>query len=187
MNLEEFNELIKTTGTIKALSDALFFSDSMTQRALKITDRMNHGYHTPEEMRALLSELIDKPVPEHTFLIPPFYTDFGLNIIIGDGCYINIGCTIQDQGGVTIGNGCQIGHHVTMVTINHDSDPAHRGDLHPEPIVIGNDVWIGANATILPGVTIGDGAIVGAGSVVTKDVPARAVVAGVPAKIIKNV
>ena len=91
----------------------------------------------------------------------------------------------QDAGGITIGDGCLIGHNATFTTLNHSLDPARRADMTPAPIVLGRDVWLGASVTITPGVTIGDGAIVGAGSVVTKDVPANAIVAGVPARLIR--
>ncbi len=94
---------------------------------------------------------------------------------------------MQDQGGITIGDGCLIGHNVVLATLNHSMDPAHRADLIPEPVHIGRRVWIGANATVLPGVTIGDGAIVAAGAVVAGDVPENTVVGGVPAKVIKKI
>ena len=118
-------------------------------------------------------------------LFPPFHTDFGMNIHIGGHVTFNAGVCIQDQGGVWIGEGSLLGHNVVLVTLNHDLDPAKRAALHPTPIVIGRNVWIGSNATVLQGVTIGDGAVVAAGAVVTKDVPANAVVGGVPAKVIK--
>ena len=88
-------------------------------------------------------------------------------------------------GRITIGNGVLIGHNVVLSTLNHDPAPARRAWLHPAPIVIGDRVWIGSNATVLPGVTIGDGAIVAAGAVVTKDVAPNTVVAGVPARLLR--
>ena len=94
---------------------------------------------------------------------------------------------MQDQGGIYIDDGALIGHHVVLATLNHDLDPARRGDLHPAPIRIEKNVWIGSNATILQGVTIGDGAVVAAGAVVNRDVPANTVVGGVPAKVIKTI
>lgn len=119
-------------------------------------------------------------------LIPPFYTDCGKNIHIGEHVFINTGCTMQDQGGIYIGDGTLIGHHAMIATLNHDFDPEKRQELHPAPVRIGKDVWLGANVTILPGVTIGDGAIIAAGAVVAKDVPANTVAAGVPARIVKK-
>ena len=100
--------------------------------------------------------------------------------------FINACCKFQDQGGIEIGNGVLIGHNVTLATLNHDERPEFRQNIHPKPIKIGDNVWIGSNATILQGVTIGNGAIIGANAVVTKDVPDNCVVAGVPAKKIKD-
>ena len=119
-------------------------------------------------------------------LFPPFTTDCGKNISLGKEVFLNAGCRFQDQGGITIGNGVLIGHNVVLATLNHDPAPARRDWLHPAPIVIGDRVWIGSNATVLPGITIGDGAIVAAGAVVTKDVAPNTVVAGVPARVLKD-
>ena len=97
-----------------------------------------------------------------------------------------MGCRFQDTGGITIGEGSLIGHGSTLTTLNHGVDPDRRADMAPAPVVIGRKVWLGAAVTVVPGVTIGDGAIVGAGAVVTKDMPANAVVAGVPAKVLRE-
>ena len=88
---------------------------------------------------------------------------------------------------MTIGDGCLIGHNVVFATLNHDENPANRIAMTYAPIVLGKNVWVGSNSTILQGVTIGDGAIVAAGAVVTKDVPANTIVGGVPAKPIRNI
>ena len=93
-----------------------------------------------------------------------------------------MGCTFQDAGGITVGDGTLIGHGSTVTTLNHGVDPARRVDMAPAPVVIGRNVWVGASVTVVPAVTIGDGAIAGAGAVVAKDVAANTVVAGVPAK-----
>ena len=93
----------------------------------------------------------------------------------------------QDQGGIEIGDNVLIGQQVVIATINHDLTPSIRANMFPAPVKIGNSVWIGAHATILSGVTIGDNAVIAAGAVVTKDVPANAIVGGVPAKIIKQI
>ena len=156
-----------------------------SREAQRITMEINTKVHEPEEMAALFSRLIGKPVGEGFGLFPPFYTDFGKNITIGDHVFINSDCKFQDQGGITIEEGALIGHGVVLATLNHDFDPAKRQQLHPAPIHIGKGVWIGANATVTAGVTIGDNAIIAAGAVVNKDVPANAIYGGVPAKFIK--
>ncbi|HJB43397.1 MAG TPA: sugar O-acetyltransferase, partial [Candidatus Coprenecus merdipullorum] len=92
-----------------------------------------------------------------------------------------------DHGGVRIGDGCQIGHNVVFATLNHFLEPEKRKMTHSAPIVLGKNVWVGSNATILQGVTIGDNAVIGAGAVVTGDIPANTVAAGVPAKVIKHI
>lgn len=158
-----------------------------SQEALRITGELNTGYHPAAEVRDLLAALTGRPIDEGVTLFPPFTSDFGRNIHLGRGVFINAGCRFQDQGGIHIGDRALIGHNVVIATLNHGLDPAHRADLLPAPVVIGAGVWIGANATILPGVTIGDDAVVGAAAVVTKDVPAGAVVVGSPARVVRSV
>ena len=94
--------------------------------------------------------------------------------------------SIRDQGGIEIGDGAMMGHNVVLAAINHDLNSANNRKNHYAPVKIGNHVWIGANATILPGVTIGDWAVVAAGAVVTKDVPELTIVGGVPAKVLET-
>jgi len=101
--------------------------------------------------------------------------------------FFNMGCTFQDLGGISIGDGAQIGHNVTLCTLNHGLAPEERQTIFPSPIVIGKNVWIGAGASVLPGVTVGDNAIIAAGAVVSRNVPENAVVAGVPARVIRMV
>ena len=148
---------------------------------------MNSSYHTPEELREIMERLIGKQVDDTFRLFPPFYTDFGKNIKIGKNVFINSGCHFQDQGGITIGNDVLIGHNVVLATINHDLAPSQNRKNHYAPVTISNNVWIGSNATILPGVTIGEWAVVAAGAVVTKNVEPYTVVGGNPAKLIKTV
>ena len=155
------------------------------QEALQTINELNTGYRSPEEVRALLSRLTGKTVDESVAVFPPFYSEFGKNLTLGKEVFINLGCRFQDTGGITIGDGSLIGHGSTLTTLDHAIDPDRRADMIPAPIVIGRKVWLGAAVTVVPGVTIGDGAIVGAGAVVTKDVPANAIVAGVPAKLIR--
>ncbi len=158
-----------------------------SQEALRIAAELNGHDNTPAEVRALMSELTVREVPESFRMFPPFTSDFGKNIHIGENVFVNSGCRFQDQGGITIGDGCLIGHNAVITTIDHDMLPSRRADMHPAPVVLGKGVWFGANVTVMPGVTIGDGAVVGAGAVVTKDVPANAIVVGVPAKQVGTV
>ena len=162
----------------------------MTQlsfEAMKIKSEINNSFHEPQELRELFSRLIGKEVDEGFGLFPPFTTDCGKNITVGKNVFINSGCRFQDQGGITIGDNALIGHNVVIATLNHDMNPEKRGSLIPSPVKIGNRVWIGAGAIILPGVTIGDNSVVGAGSVVTKDIPENTVAVGSPARVIRSI
>ena len=163
------------------------FMDAMSDRARRITCKMNGTYHSQAELRALMGRLFGRPVDPTFRLFPPFHTDFGQNIHIGRNVFINAGCHFQDHGGVTLGDGTLVGHNVVFATLNHDLDPARRAAMTPAPIVVGRNVWIGSNATILQGVTIGDGAVVAAGAVVTRDVEPNTVVGGVPARLIRRI
>lgn len=186
----ELNELLD----IFNAGDALIMDDEAAEacnyyaeEAQKITCEMNYDFHTLEETRNLFSKLIGKEVSDDFRVFPPFFTDFGKNIHLGDNVFINADCKFQDQGGIYIGNDVLIGHNVVLATLNHDENPENRANLIAAPIKIGNKVWIGSNATILPGVTVGDGAIIAAGAVVTKDVEENSIVAGVPARFIRKV
>lgn len=186
MTLEEFKDFVKT-GKPLDTEEIHQLMDDMSNEARRITFRLNSAYHTPDEVRAVLSELFGYKVPDTFRVFPPFYTDFGKNITVGEGVFINACCHFQDHGGVILGDGCQIGHNVVFATLNHGLAPEERVSTIPAPIILGKNVWVGSNATILQGVTIGDNAVVGAGAVVTKDVPANTVVGGVPAKFIKSI
>lgn len=158
----------------------------LAQRALRLTMELNNTYHTPEEIREIMTQLTGREIPDSFNMFPPFYTDCGINLHIGNNVFFNSGCRFQDQGGIYIDDNTMIGHNVVLATINHDLNPANRGTNLPEPIHIGRNVWIGANATVLPGVTIGDNAVIAAGAVVTKDVPENTVVGGVPARVLRG-
>lgn len=157
----------------------------LCQEAIQTGMELNNQYHTPEEICEIMGRLTGKKIDESFRLFPPFYTDFGKNITIGKDVFINSGCHFQDQGGIFIGDGALIGHNVVLATVNHDLNPAKNRRNHFAPVKIGAHAWIGSNATILSGVTVGDWAVVAAGAVVTRDVPAMTVVGGVPAKVIK--
>ena len=187
MNLKEYNKLIQEKGYIPAGSEAFSFMHTMAMEARKITMQINTILHSNTEIQALFSELIGKPIDDGFCLFPPIHTEFGKNISIGKDCFINADCVFQDHGGIFIGDNCLIGPQVVFATLNHGEEPSKRKDLIPKKIVLKNNVWVGAKATILQGVTIGENAIVAAGAVVTKDVPANTVVAGVPARVIKTI
>ncbi len=187
MDMTEFLEQLNSGTPVQGGGEAHRFMHGVSQEALRITAEINGSYHEPPQLRALFSRLIGQPVDESFGLFPPFYTDCGKNIHIGKNVFINMGCKFQDQGGIFIGDGALIGHNVVLATLNHAISPGDRATMIPAPIHIGRHVWIGANATVLPGVTIGEGAIVAAGAVVTKDVPKNTMVGGVPARVIRTI
>ncbi len=123
------------------------------------------------------------------FVKPPFHCDYGYNISVGNNFFANFDCVFLDAAPIRIGDNCMIGPKTCIYAIGHPLDPSERrrGIGLPAPVSIGDDVWIGGGVTILPGVTVGDGAVVGAGSVVTHDVPPYTVVAGNPARIIREI
>ena len=187
MELKEYLNYINSGKKIIGGSpEHLFMSESL-QEALKITHQINDEYHTPEEIQELFAKLTKTPINPTLGLIPPFNTDFGKNIHIGENVFINSGCKMQDQGGILIGNDVLIGHNACLLTLNHDMNPECRADMIPKAIHIEDKVWLGSNVTVLPGVRIGEGAIVAAGAVVTKDVSPNTIVGGVPAKLIKKI
>lgn len=187
MTLNEFLSAFENGQPVRADSDAMRYSGWISHQAMKLTTELNSSYHTPEEIQEIFSKLTGKQVDKTFGMFPPFYTDCGKNITVGKNVFINSGCRFQDQGGISIGDGTLIGHNVVLATLNHGIAPDERHDLFPAPIHIGKNVWIGANAAVLPGVTIGDNAVIAAGAVVTKDVSACTVVAGVPAKVIRKI
>ena len=186
MELREFLDCMDAGKRVVSGSETQRFMSAASFEVMELTNKLSAS-HDLGEIQELFAQITGKPVNRTFSLFPPFYTDFGKNITVGDHVFINSGCHFQDQGGITIGEGSLIGHNVVLATLNHEMDPEHRKDLHPAPIKIGRHVWIGANATVCPGVTIGDGAVVAAGAVVVKDVPAKAIVGGVPAKLIRYI
>ena len=187
MTNEEFIQEMKSGKVITGGSPVHAKMHELSQEAIRITMQINNAYHNHEEIIALMSELTGTRIHESFGLFPPFYTDCGKNTRIGKRVFINAGCKFQDQGGITIGDDVLIGHNCVIATLNHVMDPEHRADMTAAPVHIHDKVWVGANVTILQGVTIGEGAIIAAGAVVNKDVPARTIVGGTPAKIIKHI
>lgn len=159
--------------------------DKLISEAQKIIAEMNTGYHSSTQVRTLFSRLTGADVPESFWLLPPFYTDFGKNIRVGENVFINHSCEFMDRGGITIANGVLFGPKVNLITIGHPINPVNRRSTVCAPIIIEENAWIGVGASIMPGITVGKNAIVSAGAVVTKNVPPKSIVAGVPAKVIK--
>jgi len=147
--------------------------------------QMNNAVN-PEEITQILSRILDKELQD-VAVFTPIYINCGKHITIGKNVFINFDCTFLALGGITIEDDVLIGPKVSLITENHPLNPEDRKGLFGKPIVIKKNAWIGANATILPGVTIGENAVVAAGAVVSKDVPDNTIVGGVPAKFIKNV
>lgn len=139
---------------------------------------------SPAERRDLLRQKMGE-VGEGAIIRPPFHCDYGYNIRLGHGAFLNFNCIILDVCEVEIGDQTQIGPAVQILTADHPRDPAQRaeGVEFGKPVTIGRNVWIGGGAVILPGVTIGDDAVIGAGSVVTRDVPEGATAVGNPARV----
>ena len=139
-----------------------------------------------EGNRKLLAQILGRELDESSTILPPFYVDYGKNITIGKNVWVQQCCTFFDRGGIVIGDDVFIAPKVNLITLNHVMNPFERSSTIAKPIKIGNRVWIGIAATIMPGVTVGDNSIIAAGAVVTKDVPPNCIVAGVPAKKIKE-
>ncbi len=156
------------------------------EQTRSLVAELNGRYHTPDEITSLLSDIWGQETVE-VRMFPPFYTAFGKLTKVGKGVFINFGCTFLDQGGITIEDGVFIAPDVKLLTEGHPEDPALRHTLVTAPIHIGRNVWIGAGAMILPGVTIGENAIIAAGAVVNRDVPANMIVGGVPARELREI
>ena len=138
-------------------------------------------------IREVFEELTGKPVDESFMLIPPFFADYGLNITVGRSVFIHQGCMFMGHGAIDISDQVMIGPKVNLVTAGHPLEPDRRRRfITSAPITVGRNVWIGAAATVLPGVDIGADAVVAAGAVVTRDVPQATLVAGVPATVIRD-
>ena len=157
------------------------------QRTMRLVAEMNSGWRTEEEVRDRLSEITGHPVPPDMRAFLPLNINYGPGVTFGRDCFLNFGCTLLSIGGITISDGAFIGPHCVLATEVHPEEPATRHTLLTKPIVIGRNAWLGASVTVLAGVTIGENAIVAACSVVTKDVPANAVVAGTPAKFVRPI
>ncbi|NEU07992.1 sugar O-acetyltransferase [Flavihumibacter sp. R14] len=158
----------------------------VVSRTIRLSAALNVSTDTGQ-IRDRLSEIIGSQIDRSTIIFVPFYTNFGRHIRFGKNVFVNHACSFLDMGGITIEDDVQIGPKVNLITENHPIEPSERKHLDLRAIVIRRNAWIGAGATILPGVTVGENAIVAAGAVVNRDVPANTIVGGVPAKIIRGI
>jgi acetyltransferase-like isoleucine patch superfamily enzyme len=159
------------------------------KRAMAITARLNRlGYDDAAEVRALFGELTGQTVDESFVLIPPFFTESGVNIRVGRSVFINQNCTLYDLGGIEIGDDVLIGPNVSIITSGHPLAPSERrSGVTASPVRIERNVWIAAGAIIIGGVTVGENSVVAAGAVVTKDVAPNSLVGGNPARLIRSI
>jgi acetyltransferase-like isoleucine patch superfamily enzyme len=157
--------------------------------AIALTERLNRlPYADQDAIRAAWAELTNTEIDPTFRLIPPVYSDQGINIRVGRNVFINQNCTLSDIGGITIGDEVFVGPNVSLITSGHPIDPAlRRRRICAAPIVIERGVWLCAGATVLHGVTVGEDSVVAAGAVVTRDVPAGVVAGGVPARVLRPV
>lgn len=156
---------------------------------LKTQKRIFKLNHTADskKVKKIFAKIINPKSANDFWLMPPFFTDFGRNILLGKSVFINTNCTFMDRGGIKIGDNAYIAPNVLLITINHHKNPHKRRFTQCKKITIGKNVWIGAGAIICPGVSIGDGAIIAAGAVVVKNVPENAIVGGNPARVIGEI
>jgi maltose O-acetyltransferase len=154
-------------------------------RAQELLERYNATRHSEHELRTRLLHELLADVGEGVVIRPPFRCDYGSRIAIGARTFVNFDCVMLDVAPIRIGTACQIATGVHIVTAAHPVDPEPRrlGWESAEPITVGDNVWLGSGVVVCPGVTIGDDTVVGAGAVVTRDLPARVVAVGVPARV----
>lgn len=173
--------------------ELVYISDEEVFKEQKIARRLTQELNTVdrsdfEAIKTIIQKLLGK-ADDTAFINPPFYCDYGTHIEVGKNFFANYNCTMLDVGKIRIGDNVQIAPNVAIYTAGHPVHPATRNTLYEYGIdvTIGDNVWIGGNVVICPGVTIGDNAVIGAGSVVTKDVPAWTIAAGNPCKVIRKI
>jgi acetyltransferase-like isoleucine patch superfamily enzyme len=176
----------ETAGTARRTLSPEF--RAMSERVLQVTaltSRLNALPFDDEAGKAaLFAQILGRPLPPRVTVHPPFYTDHGLRLELADGVFVNQGCTFLDYAGIRLAERVMVGPRATFITVSHPVDPGERRlHLTGGPIDVAENVWIGAGAMILPGVTIGHDAVIAAGAVVADDVPARSLVAGPKATV----
>lgn len=186
MNLEEQTAVALSGKMYNDLTPELI---KAREKTVFLTNEYNASFGKPtEEREAILRKLL-RSMGTGVHFEPTFRCEFGYNISIGDHFYANFDCIMLDGGGIEIGSNVLFGPRVGIYTSNHATDAWERmnGACYAKPVKIGNNVWIGAGVNINQGVTIGDNTIIGSGSVVTKDIPANVIAAGIPCKVIREI
>jgi maltose O-acetyltransferase len=182
------------TNRERMLAGELYISDDpeserIAKQALRLADRYYRAVADDEAgAREILAELVGS-LGEGAFVKPPLFVDYGENLHIGARTFVNYNLTALDVATITIGEDCQLGPGVQLLTPTHPVDPQPRRDKleAAEPIVIGDNVWLGGGVVVCPGVTIGDNTVVGAGAVVVRDLPANVVAVGNPARVVRRI
>lgn len=181
---EDIFERMRAGGLIRDDDPQMPLLWEIVFRAIRLSTALNTSTDV-DEIRRRLGEIIGSEIDKSTTIFIPFYTNFGKHVKIGKNVFINHACSFLDLGGIIIEDDVQIGPRVNLITESHPLDLSLRKSLDLKGIIVKRNAWIGAAATILPGVTVGENAVVAAGAVVSKDVAANTVVGGIPAKIIK--
>jgi len=186
MQTTDIFERLRNGETISPIDPDSYKMREASFSTKKLLVQMNNATK-PEIIRSLLSQITGTEIDETTTLFTPLHINYGKHTKIGKNIFINFDCVFLDLGGITIEDNVLIAPKVSLLTEGHPTSIEDRHSLIPKPIHIKKNAWIGANATILQGVTIGENAVVAAGSVVSKDVPDNTIVGGIPAKIIKTI
>ena len=179
-------EQLRNGETIAANNPEAYKLRDASYATRKLLVQMNNS-SDPAEIRELLSQITGSAIDESVAVFTPLYINYGKHTKIGKNVFINFDCVFLDLGGITIEDNVLIAPKVSLLSEGHPVNPNDRQSLVPGPIHVKKNAWIGARATILPGVTIGENAVVAAGAVVSKDVAANTIVGGIPAKIIKSI
>ena len=180
------NQIERRDRQMPYLSDQTIFEQQLPAR--RLTQKLNTVDRADfEAIEKIVKELLGRS--DGAFINPPFYCDYGFNIEVGKNFFANYNCTILDVAKVKIGDNCQLAPNVAIYTAGHPVHPETRnsGYEYGIAVTIGNNVWVGGNSVICPGVTIGDNVVIGAGSVVTKDIPANVIAAGNPCRVIRQI
>ncbi len=186
MDLKEQREHMLTGAMYNDLTSELV---EAREKTVFLTNEYNASFGKPSAEREAILRKLFQSIGKDVHFEPTLRCEFGFNISIGNHFYANFDCVLLDGGGIEIGNHVLFGPRVGIYTSNHAIDATERaaGACYAKPVKIGNNVWIGAGVHINQGVTIGDNTIIGAGSVITKDIPANVIAAGVPCKVIRNI